>query len=154
MPPAVLGRCLLDGLNPEDWYDLLNSKVFFWLDPDRLNRQRRACGDAPQRVLVVDASRMLEKHGGRATVTPINTGNAMRSAAPRGLSTFVPWVRWMSDGWEFEKAGRTISRPANHKPVELTIEDAVEDIMDHVTGMILLDANRMFGAGGHVVDDI
>jgi hypothetical protein len=60
----------------------------------------------------------------------------------------------MSDGWEFEKAGRTISRPANHKPVELTIEDAVEDIMDHVTGMILLDANRMFGAGGHVVDDI
>ena len=66
MPPRVLGKYLHDELTPEDWYDLLNSKVFFWLDPDRLNRQRRACGDAPQRVLVIDAARMLEKHGSRA----------------------------------------------------------------------------------------
>jgi hypothetical protein len=105
MPPAVLGKYLQDGLSPEDWYDLLNSKVFFWLDPDRLNRQRRACGAAPQRVLVIDAARMLEKHGGRAAVTAINTGNAMRAAASRGLSTFVPWERWTSDGWESREGG-------------------------------------------------
>jgi hypothetical protein len=152
MPPAVLGKYLRDGLSPEDWYDLLNSKVFFWLDPDRLNRQRRACGDAPQRVLVVDAARMLDKHGSRAAVTPINTGNAMRAAAPRGLSTFVPWARWTSDGWEFEKAGMAASRPANHKPVELTIEDAVEDIMDHVVEMIPLGAGQTLGADNRVVD--
>jgi hypothetical protein len=151
MPPAVLGKYLRDGLSPEDWYDLLNSKVFFWLDPDRLNRQRRACGAAPQRVLVIDAARMLDKHGSRAAVTPINTGNAMRAAAPRGLSTFVPWARWTSDGWEFEKAGRAASRPANHKPVELTIEDAVEDILDHVVEMIPLGAGETLGADNHVV---
>jgi hypothetical protein len=29
---------------PEDWFELLNSKVFFWLDVRRLNRQRLACG--------------------------------------------------------------------------------------------------------------
>jgi hypothetical protein len=146
MPPAVLGKYLQDGLSPEDWYDLLNSKVFFWLDPDRLNRQRRACGDAPQRVLVIDAAGMLKKHGSQAAVTPINTGNAMRAAAPRGKSTFVPWVRWVSEGWEFEKVGRTASRPANHKPVELTIEDAVEDIMDHVIEMIPLGSGQTLGA--------
>jgi hypothetical protein len=150
MPPAVLGKYLQDGLSPEDWYDLLNSKVFFWLDPDRLNRQRSACGDAPQRVLVIDAVRMLEKHGGRAAVTPINTGNAMRAAAPRGLSTFVPWVRWTSDGWESEKVGRTAGRPANHKPVELTIEDGVEDIMDHVIEMIPIGAGQTLGANNRV----
>jgi hypothetical protein len=151
MPPAVLGKYLQDGLSPEDWYDLLNSKVFFWLDPDRLNRQRRACGAAPQKVLVIDAARMLEKHGGRAAVTAINTGNAMRAAAPRGLSTFVPWERWTSDGWESEKVGRTAIRPATHKPVELTIENAVEDIMDHVIEMIPLDAGQTLGANNRVV---
>ena len=45
MPPAVLAKCLHGGLCPEDWYDLLNSKVFFWLEPERLDRQRKACGD-------------------------------------------------------------------------------------------------------------
>jgi hypothetical protein len=153
MPPGVLEKYLQDKLSPEDWYDLLNSKVFFWLDPDRLNRQRRACGDPPQKVLVIDAARMLEKHGNRAAVTPINTGNAMRAAAPRGLSTFVPWVRWTSDGWEFEKAGRTVSRPANHKPVELTVEDAVEDIMDHVIEIIPLGARQTLGVDNRVADD-
>jgi hypothetical protein len=152
MPPAVLGKCLQDGLSPEDWYDLLNSMVFFWLDPGRLNRQRRACDDAPQRVLVIDAARMLEKHGSRAAVTPINTGNAMRAAAPRGLSTFVPWVRWISDGWEFEKVGRAVTRPANHKPVELAIEDAVEDIMDYVIDMTSLGTGQTLGADNRVID--
>jgi hypothetical protein len=33
MPPKALMRCLRSGLMPEDWFELLNSKVFFWLDP-------------------------------------------------------------------------------------------------------------------------
>jgi hypothetical protein len=63
-------------------------------------------------------------------------------------------VRWASDGWEFENVGRTVSRPANHKPVELTIEDAVEDIMDHVIGMIPLGAGQTLGADNRVVDEL
>src|SRR5499425_184180 len=47
MPPAALERCLV-GLTAPQWYELLNSKVFFWLDIERLNRQRRACGSFPQ----------------------------------------------------------------------------------------------------------
>jgi hypothetical protein len=150
MPPAVLAKCLRDGLSSEDWYDLLNSKVFFWLDPERLNRQRRACGDTPQRVLVIDAVSLLEKHGGRAEVTPINTGNAMRAAAPRGRSTFVPWNRWISSAWEYEQVGRTVTRPPNHRPVELTIEDAVEDILDHVVETIALHSGQTLDERKHV----
>jgi len=144
MPPHVLAQCLRDGLRPEDWYDLLNSKVFFWLDPKRLNRQRHACAHAPQRVLVVNATRMLEKHGHRAAVTPINTGNAMRAAASRGLSTFVPWHRWTSDAWVSENISRLVVRPATHRPVELVIEGGVEDICDYVESVVFLGPNEAF----------
>jgi hypothetical protein len=47
--------------------------------------------------------------------------------------------------------GRTAIRPATHKPVELTIEDAVDDIMDHVIEMIPLDAGQTLGANNRVV---
>src|SRR5437879_6689365 len=36
MPPAALERCL-HGMTPAQWYALLNSQVFFWLDIERLN---------------------------------------------------------------------------------------------------------------------
>jgi hypothetical protein len=49
--------------------------------------------------------------------------------------------------------GRTVGRPANHKPVELTIEDAVEDIMDHVIEMIPLGASQTLGADNRVADE-
>ncbi|MES1265792.1 MAG: hypothetical protein ABUU24_09120, partial [Variovorax sp.] len=82
MPPAALARCLKNGLKPEDWFELLNSKVFFWLDIERLNRQRHACKDAPQIALVIDGDRLLSRYAAVAAVAPINTGNAMRAAAP------------------------------------------------------------------------
>ena len=36
MPPSALERALEGGLAPADWYALLNSFVFFWLDPRRI----------------------------------------------------------------------------------------------------------------------
>lgn len=153
MPPAVLAKCLHGGLCPEDWYDLLNSKVFFWLEPERLNRQRKACGDVPQKVLVIDAASMLENHGKRAAVTPINTGNAMRAAAPRGRSTFVPWDRWLVTGWASEEVGRAAARSPNHRPVELAIEDAVEDIMDYVMEVITLGSGATLTENKRVVSE-
>ena len=38
LPVAALERCLI-GMNPAEWFALLNSKVFFWFDLDRLDRQ-------------------------------------------------------------------------------------------------------------------
>jgi hypothetical protein len=59
MPPKVLSSCLKSDLMPEDWFEFLNSKVFFWLDVRRLNRQRLACRPSPQIAMVVNASRLL-----------------------------------------------------------------------------------------------
>jgi len=128
---------------PEDWFELLNSKVFFWLDPRRLNRQRLACGASPQVALVVNASRLLMKYSGLATVTPINTGNALRFAAPRNLTTFVPYQRWLIDGWAYEDIPGARPRPGSHRPAELTISEAVPDILYYVMAAVPLNPGEV-----------
>ena len=109
MPPAQLAPALDDGLSPSDWYALLNAHVFLWPDRDRLERQRRACGDRPQRLLTFDAAALLERFGDHALVSPINSGNARRRPAWRGRDTLVPYRTWVRDGWP---AGARRRRPA------------------------------------------
>ena len=82
MSSQALARCLI-GIAPADWYRLINSKVFFWLDADRLNRQRRACEPRLQIVLVVETQRLLARHAEKASLSPFNTGNTRRRR-PRG----------------------------------------------------------------------
>jgi len=133
IPPAALTRCLANGLTPEDWYAELNGRVFFWLDHRRLNRQRRASRSLLQMVLVVDADALLFRYARSAALTPFNTGNARRRPARRGRETFVPYDEWRESGWFSEAKGlRTKLRASSHKPVELTIREAVGDIMDFV----------------------
>jgi hypothetical protein len=146
MPPKALARCLRNGLEPEDWYELLNSKVFFWMDPRRLNRQRLACKDSPQIVLVLDATRLLLNYCSSAAVTPINTGNARRRAAFRNVSTFVAYQRWRTDGWEAEVIPGAHRRDRNHRPVELAIPDAVPDVIDYLVAVVPLGAGETLDA--------
>lgn len=146
MPPLALSRCLTDGLEPEDWYELLNGKVFFWLDPKRLDRQRVACGEAPQFAFVVDAGRLLVDYGATAAVTPINTGNAMRAAAPRNRTTFVPYERWLAEGWVDERIPGVDTRPLHHRPVELVVSDAVPNIMAYTTAVVPLAVGETMAA--------
>jgi hypothetical protein len=132
MPPAALQRCLSVNLSPADWYELLNGHVFFWIDLERLDRQRQAC-TTPQYIMTIDATRLLTHYASRAAVTPFNTGNARRAAARRSFASFVPYDTWINSGWTSEAAALgTKPRLLSHKPVELTIRDAVPDIFDFV----------------------
>jgi hypothetical protein len=134
MPPDALARCIVDGLAPGDWYALLNSMVFFWLDPERLHRQARAAKAWPQLILEIDTAAMLARYKSRAYVTPFNTGNARRRPARRGRATFVPYSTWMKTGWAHESTTLGLPlRSASHRPVELTIADSVHDIMKYVS---------------------
>lgn len=145
MPPNALSRCLV-GLTPDAWYALLNDRVFFWLDVARLTRLRRASRATSQAVLTVDVSRLLERHGTRASVAPINTGNARRRAASRGCSTFVPLTEWVGTRWATEAEGLgTRVRPRSHRPVELTIEGSVPDLAACLLDVRLLVAGELFG---------
>ncbi len=144
MPPSALERCL-HGMTPAQWYTLLNSKVFFWLDIDRLNRMRRASGEQAQVVMIIDTERLLAHHSERVALTPINTGNARRRPAQRGLQTFVPYRTWIESGWMSEaQALGTSIRPGSHQPVELTVSYAVLNVLDCMKDMRYLEPMELF----------
>ena len=58
IPPAALARALLDGLEPADWYDLLNRHVFFL---PRLGAYRAPTisGGQPQMLFTYDGEALL-----------------------------------------------------------------------------------------------
>ncbi len=99
MPPSALKPALYDGLTPGDWYALLNSYVFLWPSRDRMDRQRKACGTRPQFVLTFDAEALLTSFAAHAFVSPINSGNARRKPARRGLDTILAYNVWLEWGW-------------------------------------------------------
>jgi len=143
MPPTALRRCLYN-TTPEQWYALLNSKVFFWLDRERLSCLRRVYRTLPQIVMSIDTERLLARHAERITLTPINTGNARRQPALRGPQTFVPYTVWVESGWASEtEALHTRQRPRSHKPAELTVAYAVPDIMDFVVDVQRLEPQEL-----------
>lgn len=145
MPPAALAGCLV-GLSPQQWYALLNGRVFFWFDPERLNRQRAACAARPQVVLTVDAHALVAAYAARISVAPINTGNARRRPALRGAATFVPYADWADRGWASEAEGLgTRARSAAHRPVELTVLGSVPDVMRFVIAVDHLAPGQTFG---------
>ncbi len=144
MSSAALERCLV-GMTPSEWYALLNAKVFFWFSVERLNRMRRVYSAAPQVVLTVDTALLLERHGAATSLSPFNSGNARRAPARRGRSTFVPYKEWLRSGWDTETAAvGARPRPRRHLPVELTVEQAVPDILEMTVDVRELAPDHLF----------
>nr|BBH87368.1 hypothetical protein KTC_21190 [Thermosporothrix sp. COM3] len=144
MPPKALAACLV-GMSPSEWYELINSRVFFWLDPARLNRQRTACEPRPQVVVTVDVEKLATAYIEHIALTPINTGNARRLPAKRGAASFVPYTAWLASGWASEAAALdTRVRPHSHQPVELTVARSIPDVMQFVIGVQELTPGQLF----------
>lgn len=127
MPPAKLAPWLDDSLAPGDWYALLNGTVFFWLDPERLERHL-AAQRRPMVLLTFDARRLSAAQAAKAFVTPFNTGAAYRKPARRGMRTFVPVERWRAQGWVSESP----TRKPTHRPAELVIRADLPDVLDYL----------------------
>jgi hypothetical protein len=123
---ALIG-CLVDGMTPREWYETLNSKVFFWTSMRRLQRMltAKAGRDAAQLVLTVDTRRLVEAHRHRILLSGMNSGSTIRRPLPRGLNTFLPIA-------EFPYEERRRTRSQSDALVELVVEGAVPDIMDHM----------------------
>ena len=146
MPATALRACLI-GMEPADWYALMNSRVFFSLDTIRLNRLRGGCEPRPQVVLILDTAGLMAGYAGRASVTPINSGHVLRRAARRGAGTFVPYGAWVESGWASEAARLGIrERSRSHRPVELAIAGAIPDVMRYVVAVSRLAADERFEA--------
>ena len=145
MPPVGLEACLV-GMTPGEWYGLINARVFFWLDTNRLNRQRAACEPRPQVVLTVDTAALVARYSKQLEVTPINTGNARRRPARRGPATFVPYAAWIKSGWASEAVALGIpERSRSSRPAELTVVGSIPDVTQFVVGVSELAAGQSFG---------
>jgi hypothetical protein len=107
-----LRRLLEPGVTLEEWYRLLNSRLFFWLDLESAMQFAAAYPDHVQVLFAFDTGRLLAAHPERVALSHINSGTT-RSNSPRGKSTFVPLQ-------EAKAGGRF---------VELTVEGELPDAM-------------------------
>lgn len=127
MSDAGLYKCLRDGLTPREWYRLLNSKVFFWVTRERLEKMlnARAYRQKWHTVLVVDTKSLLAECLERVTLSPINSGSTLFEPPLRGRDTFLP-----PDRYPFQR--RRKERGASDAIAELAVDRSVPDIRKHV----------------------
>jgi hypothetical protein len=102
----ALAACLQDGLRPQDWYELLNSHVFFWARRHRLEGllKARLYKNKEHDVLTVDTVRLVEKHEARLRLCPYNSGNTMQVAVPRGKGTFKQIADYPFEYWRKKRS--------------------------------------------------
>jgi hypothetical protein len=138
MDDAGLFRCLQDSLVPEDWYRILNERVFMWLTRDRLVRLLTA---RPYRalehdVLELDAAPLMAAHLDRITLSPINSGATKPFPRDRGRDTFLPIASYPYASWrERRKAGERI--------VELAVTSGVPDVERFVRRVLTMKGDEI-----------
>jgi len=103
MPEHELQKCL-DGVTPQEWYEFLNGKCFFWATQDRLLRMLQAWAyrNRSHCVLTVDTGGLVEKHAKRIALCSFNSGFAY-DQRKRGLDSFRPLKEYQSP-WVAEVA--------------------------------------------------
>jgi len=128
MPPETLAPCLTGGLSPREWYELINGKVFFWLDCEDLERfmDAKEYRNSPQLAIVLDTDRLLKQYSHKITLCGINSGSTMSEHPPsRGRETF-----------------RSISEYNSLYAKELCVESGISNILDMVMSVHRMIALR------------
>jgi hypothetical protein len=135
--PLNLAHLRLTDQNLEEWLHELNSRVFFWLHPDKLAgllnaRQYRS---EEHDVLTVDTASLLAAVANRTRLSPVNSGATLwASAPPRGSATFARIE-------DYDYPARRRARGKLSAIVELAVSDGVPDIRDHVTAVRRMRGN-------------
>lgn len=137
MSETALQRCLI-GLMPSEWYELLNSKVFFWPTRERLLRllTARAYRNRIHCVITVDTAHLVERYENRIRLSPINSGSTIYIPQPRGCNTFLPLHQY-----PFE--ARRKLRGVKDAIAELTVEHSVPDITELAVQVVHMEGPRV-----------
>lgn len=151
MTASALEKCLIDGTTPEQWFETLNARVFFWLSRERLRGllNARAYRDRPQTVLTLDTASVVAANRDRVRLSPINSGATIYNPAPRGLRTFSK----VAD-FPFEERRKT--RALDNTVVELTVLGGVSDIKDYAIAVHSIHGglqNELWRRTGTKADD-
>lgn len=137
-----LAELLVEDMTVPGWLHELNSRVFFWVDEDRLVGLLNSYGDRRHDVLVLDTGALLAAHAGRVRLTTMNTGAVTRfpSCPRRGRDTFMTVA-------DFPSGERRTTDSRRTRVVELAVDGGVPDVAD-----LVLRVERRRGAGpGEVV---
>jgi Family of unknown function (DUF7002) len=137
MDDKGLVRCLQDGLEPKDWYQLLNGKVFFWLTRARLLRLLNAgtYRNEEHDVLELETLPLVTAFRDKIWFCPINSGCTKPFPHPRGKNTFqriadYPYLTWRA------------KRPRGERVVELAVDYAVPNIERFVRRVIRMKGDN------------
>jgi hypothetical protein len=137
MDDKGLLRCLQDGLTPQDWYRLLNGKVFFWLTEQRLLRLLNAGNyrNEEHDVLQIDTASLIGAYKDEIWFCPINSGTTKPFPHPRGNSTFSRISNYPYSTWKDK-------RQKGERAVELCVDYAVPDITRFVTKVLRMKSDQ------------
>lgn len=110
----------------EQWLHMLNSRVFFWLNRDRLFTlmNGREYRNKEHVVLAVRTEPLVRKYVDKITLTAMNTGSTSPIAHPRGLASFAPLPEY-----PYEQRRRLSDYSA---VVELVVDDGVPDLLKYI----------------------
>lgn len=101
MPDKELSNYLV-GMTPQEWYEFINHKTFFWVDTTRLAWMLNAPAyrDRAHWVISVPTRKIVAHHGGRITLSGQNSGSIL-DGRQRGKYTFQPInefsMRWVAE---------------------------------------------------------
>lgn len=135
LPPAVIRdqkpmKFIAEKIDPgsslTEYLAAINSRVFFWTNPERLERLRQAkeYRAEDQVVLHVDTRALVQRHGPRVELCRLNSGAVTQKNHPqRGHRSWVPIADYPYDE-DRRRHGR------DGALVEVTVLDAVPDILD------------------------
>lgn len=143
MSDATVRKALIDGTSPGEWYEVLNSKTFFWATRERLEGllAARSYRDSEHDVLTVDTAALVENYEDQIVLAPMNSGCTVPFCHPRTRDLFQTISDYPFDSMVKRKGGE------RKAVVEVCVEGGVPDIFDMV-----LSVERMKGA--EVIDVI
>ena len=118
-------RAILVGVEPAEFYELINARTFFWPTTARLEKMLggRLLRRHPHTVITVDTAELLARHAERVKLSPINSGATGRTAPERGRDTFLP-----IEDYPFDERRRT--RSPKEALAEVTVDGGVPDVAE------------------------
>jgi hypothetical protein len=121
-------RRALAGEEPSEWYDLLNSMVFFWPTKGRLKTMMSAQAYKGMRhdLIVVDTQRLVETYLSDIRISSMNSGATKPKAHPRDLNLFKCIADFPLD-----------KRLKSHGPAKAIAEVCVIDRVGNISDMII-----------------
>jgi len=124
MPPDRIGKALVDGTTPRQWYKFLNGKVFMWAEEKRLLTllNARPYKKLEHDVLTIDTAALVVAYEEKISLCRMNSGNTFPMWLPRGLGDFKS-----IDAYPTKHSGNP-----EKTVVEVVIDYAVPDIAKYV----------------------